>query len=224
MSVPRPPGEADTFCAAPASYIVQTYFVLRMVIAGGAYALPLVLLGWAGIAADVELMGSISSFYYTPARSAFVGIVVAIGVALVAYRGYTRGENLLLNAAGILAVVVALVPTADPAAPGPTVTAVVHAAAAVGFFLLAALSIFFYGQETLGGIADRGVRQAYRAVYRTLMVLVVVLPVVALMLAWSLGLTPALLAVETAALYAFATFWVVKTVELARSQTRVRIV
>ena len=194
MSVPRPPGEADTFCAAPASYIVQTYFVLRMVIAGGAYALPLVLLGWAGIAADVELMGSISSFYYTPARSAFVGIVVA------------------------------LVPSADPAAPGPTVTAVVHAAAAVGFFLLAALSIFFYGQETLGGIADRGVRQAYRAVYRTVMVLVVVLPVVALVLAWSLGLTPALLAVETAALYAFATFWVVKTVELARSQTRVRIV
>ena len=216
----------STFCEAPADYIVETYFVLRMVIAGGAIVLPPALLVWALLDARVAMMDSLSAFYFTPARSLFVGIVVAIGVALVAYRGYTRGENLLLNAAGVLAVVVALVPTADPAMPGDalTLTSVVHAVAAVAFFVLAALSIVFYGQETLDSVRDPRSRRSYRVVYRTLAVLVLVFPALALVVAWWVESSAAPFAVEAAALYAFAAFWLVKTYELARSQARLRIV
>lgn len=216
--------EHDTFCAAPAAYIVETYFVLRMVIAGGAVALPPALLVWVAVDPGMPMRDSLSAFYYSPARGLFVGTLVAIGVALIAYRGYTRGENWLLNAAGTLAIVVALFPTEDPAVPGLNVVSVIHAVAAVSFFVLAALSIFFYGQETVGSIPDPELRRSYRTAYRLLVVLVLVLPMVALFIAGLMDSTMALLLVETAALYAFGTFWIVKTYELRNSQPVTRVV
>lgn len=57
------------------------------------------------------LQTSISAYYYTPARSVFVAALVAIGVALVAIRGRSDGEDVLLNLAGMLAPIVAFVPT-----------------------------------------------------------------------------------------------------------------
>lgn len=213
-----------TFCEAPAAYIVETYFVLRMVIAVGAIGLPASLAVWASVDSRVEFIDSISAFYFTPARGLFVGTLVAIGVALVAYRGYTRGENRLLNAAGTLAIVVALFPTQDPAMPGLNAVSVIHAVAAAAFFVLAALSIFFYGQETIADIADADLQRSYRLGYRILVVLVLLFPALALLIAWLMDSTMALFLVETAALYAFATFWIVKTYELARSHTQRRIV
>jgi hypothetical protein len=170
------------------------------------------------------MMGSVSAFYYSPAQGVFVGILVAIGVALVAYRGYTRGENRLLNAAGVLSIVVALFPTADPTTPGLTPAGVVHAVAAVSFFVVAALSIFFYGQETVDSLPNPGLRRRYRVAYRSLAVLVLLLPALTLLAAWSLDSPAALFAVEAAALYVFATFWIVKTYELAHAHAEPRVV
>ena len=55
--------------------------------------------------------GSISAYFYTPAQSMFVGALVAIGVCLIAIVGRTPWEDMFLNVAGMLAVVVAFVPT-----------------------------------------------------------------------------------------------------------------
>jgi hypothetical protein len=57
---------------------------------------------------------SISAYYYTPVHGYFVGALLAIGVSLFCLKGSTGPEDILLNAAGMLAPVVALVPTADP--------------------------------------------------------------------------------------------------------------
>jgi hypothetical protein len=57
------------------------------------------------------LLGSISAYYYTPVHAFFVGGLVTIGVSLVAIRGNTTAEDLLLNFAGVFAPFVALVPT-----------------------------------------------------------------------------------------------------------------
>lgn len=214
----------NTFCEAPADYIVETYFVLRMVIASVAIGLPVALLVWAAVDPDLPMMGSISAYYYTPARSLFVGTLVAIGVALVAYRGYTRVSNLLLNGAGVLAVVVALFPTEDPAFPGLTLTNTIHAVAAVGFFVLVALTIVFYGQYTVSAIPDPAVQGRYRLAYRVLVVLVLAFPVLALLIFWLADPSAVLFAVEASALWAFAAFWLVKTYELARAHPQVRIV
>ncbi len=57
---------------------------------------------------------SISAYYYTPVHSIFVGALVALGVCLIAIRGSTDIEDMLLNVAGVLAPIVAFVPTSQP--------------------------------------------------------------------------------------------------------------
>ena len=54
---------------------------------------------------------SVSAYYYTPARAVLVASLCAIGACLVVYRGSTDGEDIALNASGLLAFVVAFVPT-----------------------------------------------------------------------------------------------------------------
>lgn len=61
--------------------------------------------------AEDRLRPSISDYYYTPARAVFVSVLVAIGVCLLALRGNTDWEDTFLNLAGLLAPVVAFVPT-----------------------------------------------------------------------------------------------------------------
>jgi hypothetical protein len=56
---------------------------------------------------------SISAYYYTPVRSVFVGALIALGLAMVALWGKTVFEDACLNLAGMLAPVVAFVPTLD---------------------------------------------------------------------------------------------------------------
>ena len=59
---------------------------------------------------------SISAYYYTPVHAVFIGALVTLGVCLISLRGNTDFEDLLLNIAGMLAPIVALVPTPGYAA------------------------------------------------------------------------------------------------------------
>jgi hypothetical protein len=56
---------------------------------------------------------SISAYYYTPVRAIFVGSLTAIGLALIVIQGRTSPVDVCLNFAGMLAPVVAVVPTTD---------------------------------------------------------------------------------------------------------------
>jgi len=56
------------------------------------------------------MLDSISAYYYTPVHAFFVGALVSIGVSLIAIRGNTVAEDMLLNFAGVCAPFVALVP------------------------------------------------------------------------------------------------------------------
>lgn len=58
--------------------------------------------------------GSISAYYYTPVHTMFLGALIAIGVCLIAIKGSTDKEDVLLNLAGVLAPIVAFVPTSPP--------------------------------------------------------------------------------------------------------------
>ncbi len=58
--------------------------------------------------------GSISAYYYTPVHAVFVGALVALGVSMIAIKGSTDAEDVLLNLAGVLAPIVAFVPTSAP--------------------------------------------------------------------------------------------------------------
>lgn len=103
-----------------ASAAVRTYRYLRLSLVG----LVLLLLGsvflerLTGVAANQRL-GSISAYYYTPSRSVFVGALVAIGISLAAIVGRRGFEDSALNIAGMLAPIVAFVPTPRGAGGAP---------------------------------------------------------------------------------------------------------
>lgn len=54
---------------------------------------------------------SISAYFYTPVRGYFVGALIGLAVGMICLRGSTATEDVLLNLAGMLAPLVALVPT-----------------------------------------------------------------------------------------------------------------
>lgn len=51
---------------------------------------------------------SISSYYFSGARTVFVGALCAVGICLMVYRGNTNTENVLLDYYGFMAFVVAI--------------------------------------------------------------------------------------------------------------------
>jgi hypothetical protein len=57
---------------------------------------------------------SISAYFFTGVHAVFIGTICAIGTLLVVYKGSNDTEDVLLNLAGILAFVVAFVPTTRP--------------------------------------------------------------------------------------------------------------
>jgi hypothetical protein len=79
-----------------------------------------VMVAMLGVSLVIEIigsrcrLGSISSYYYTPVHSVFVGALLAIGMCLVAVKGHNPVEDMFLDIAGVLAAVVALVPTDRP--------------------------------------------------------------------------------------------------------------
>ncbi len=93
-------------------FTLDTYRYLR----GGMVVMVVMLAaGVVGVAIGSHCwQGSISAYYYTPAHSVFIAAVCAIGVLMIVYRGSTDTEDALLNLAGVMAFVVAFVPTGTP--------------------------------------------------------------------------------------------------------------
>ena len=93
-------------------YVVASYRYLRLAM------VVLVLTLFAAIVIERSKatcwQDSISAYYYTPVHSIFVGVLVAIGVSLIALKGRDIIEDMFFNLAGALAPVVALVPTSRP--------------------------------------------------------------------------------------------------------------
>ncbi|GAB2452790.1 hypothetical protein GCM10027029_12040 [Conyzicola lurida] len=84
----------------------RTYRNLRIGIAG---TVVLIVVSVGVTAASTGLLPSISAYYYTPARNVFVGALIAAAVAILAISG--RGvQRALLDAAGLFAPLIALVP------------------------------------------------------------------------------------------------------------------
>ncbi len=92
---------------------VKSYRYLRV-----AMVALLVFLGIAVLDQSLDqggILSSISAYYYTSAQAVFVGVLVAVGVCMIAVQGTTDAEDILLNIGGMFALIVALVPTARDA-------------------------------------------------------------------------------------------------------------
>lgn len=90
----------------------RTYRYLRLGIGG---TIVLVFISVAIAMVQVGVLSSVSAYFYTPARTVFVGALIAASLGLLAISG-TGVERALLDTAGLLAPLIALVPT--PLVPG----------------------------------------------------------------------------------------------------------
>lgn len=90
---------------------IATYRYLRISMVGAVVLLAV------SVAIERSKVGcwqtSVSAYYYTPVRAIFVGTLMAIGLCLIVIKGSTSWEDATLNAAGMLAPIVAVVPTPD---------------------------------------------------------------------------------------------------------------
>lgn len=125
---------------SPESSLVLSYLGLRRAIGILGVGLPFVLAVGKLLLQGPGLEPSISDYYYTVMRNVFVGMLCAIGVFLMSYRGYERSDALAGNLACVAAVGVALFPTAPARDPSSLQQAIgyVHYGCAAAFFLILA--------------------------------------------------------------------------------------
>lgn len=128
--------------------MVLSYTRVRMSIGVLGLLLPFILL-FGGIMEESGIEPTISDFFHTTYRDIYVGILCAVGVFLISYRGYKRepgeiiDDDWLATAAGISAFGMAFFPTASRSGEiatmsqryaGLEVTPIVHYLFALVFF------------------------------------------------------------------------------------------
>ena len=176
-----------------------------------ALLLPLILLcsvPW------VEMQESMSAFYHTDMRNTFVGMLVAIGVCLYAYKGFTEFENYALTFAGIFLVGVAMLPTSKPEGVVADFTApTLHNICAIIFFALIVVVCLFARDS--GQRNPEDFKQIYRII-AALMFIVLIFGILTLVFTESVKaqFPTAIFWLEFAAIFVFGAYWIAKTVEL----------
>lgn len=149
-------------------------------------------------------------------RNWFVGVLFAISALLLAYKGFRPAEDVALNLASLFAVLVALVPNmwVDDAKPDFPF----HGTFAVCFFLCIAYVCIFCASATLSLVREDR-RARYRRTYKMLGWLMVVSPVLAAILTQGFGLSNNFIFfAEAFGVYAFASYWLVKTLEIRETK------
>lgn len=97
--------------------LVLSYLTVRKLIGILGFFFPLILvLGTILIGGCKEIQISISNYYHTNMRDAFVGYVCTLSIFLFSYKGYDITDRIVSALAGIFGVIVALMPTSlkDP--------------------------------------------------------------------------------------------------------------
>ena len=194
------------------------YAYLQQVVGVIAVTLPLVLIVGNRFLGG-ELQGSMSAYYYTHIGSYFVGSLFALGIFFLSYQyrplpGY-EWDNRLANVASLMAIGVALFPTASDApnaSTGAHIVAVVHLVFAASLFtLLGVFSLLFFTKsDDPAHVSAR--KRARNVVYRVCgsiifgaLAFVVVTEIVHPASHWH-----ALLWLETIMTVAFGVSWLVK--------------
>ncbi len=209
-----------------------TYISLRIGLGLLAFALPLVLVGWGYFVEHIPAQGSMSAYYFAfepitselrqfPMRGWFVGTLFAVGCFLYLYKGFSRTENIVLNIAGLSAVAVALFPMRMPEYCkncGSDTFHFVHGFAAVTLFVCMAYVAWACIDETLVEL-EESKRNWFRSRYFLLAAAMLLAPIAAVALTFSLGINHWLvLIVEGLGIWTFAAYWLLKSYELSLSK------
>lgn len=200
-------------------HIFGTYLNVRFGMGVAALLYPGILYLW-GRANGVDLAPSISEYYWhtealgSPVRVWMVGGLFAIGLSLYLYQGFTKGENYALNAAGVCALCVALIPV-DIHCGDSCSKVTWHGFFAVSLFALLVYVTWLRSKDTLKYLPTEAQRKRFLRLYRTTSVVMGLSPAVAVVLQSLLGQAGKhIFFIEAAGVWAFAAFWLVKSLEM----------
>ena len=214
--------------------IVSTYNSLRFGMFVIAAATPIVIVLWGEIF-NVNWQNSISAYYFAPidskleysvypGRVLFVGILFALGSFLYLYKGFSRGEDVALNLAGAFALGVAVCPMYAQAGYIPF-SNVLHFTFAVLLFICMAYTAIFCHDETLRWVEDPKHRARYRLTYHVIGWFMGLFPLVGLVLAIFFDAVQRhVFWIEAAGIWAFAAYWLTKSLELKESEAELKAV
>ncbi|NND44791.1 MAG: DUF998 domain-containing protein [Xanthomonadales bacterium] len=116
--------------------LLISYLLLRKLIGALGIALPFVVAIGAMVISQTAILPSVSDYYHTVMRDLFVGILFAIAIFMLSYRGYERVDDRAGDLACISAIGIAVFPVA-PAGANAAQEALgnLHFASALVFFL-----------------------------------------------------------------------------------------
>ncbi len=129
--------------------LVRSYLFLRRGIGIIGVALPIVLvIGKIILDRRLEVLDSISAYYYSVMGNVFVGSLWAIGIFLICYQ-YDHLDDIVSTVAGVCAIGVSLFPTTPDKATGQQmVIGILHGLFAGIFFgTLALMAIFLFTRK-----------------------------------------------------------------------------
>lgn len=171
------------------------------------------------------VQSSISGYYYTNLRELLTGVLCAVGLFLIRYKGFKgssiwKNDDLLTNIAGYMAFGIALFPTNPDDWPAKIYTIVplnygflgyIHYGfAAVFFIILAIISINIF---TIGQKPDEGVKKSllnenyiYKACGYLILLFIILIPIFAHFDIFY----QSTLAFEGLALFSFGISWLIK--------------
>ncbi len=190
---------------------------------------PFILSFGALILFSTGIQTSISSYYHTGMGDVFVGTLCAIGVFMLAYRGYKGIDHIAGNLACFFAIGVALFPTNPPgdATKLEEIIGVVHVVFAALFFLtLAFFSLFLFTKTDLTKKPSPRKRlrnQIYRACGYAIVASILLIAIQAVLSSETKQVLSAYNPVywlESLAVVAFGISWFVKAETMFRDDTR----
>ena len=209
-------------------HILGTYISLRFGIGIITFAFPIAVY-LAGHFQGFPLQGSLSAYYWAGmdghywARTWFVGGLFAVAAALYLYKGFTRAENIALNLAAVFGLGVAIFPTSRAVdAVGDKFNP--HGFSAVSLFVCLAYVVWFRARDTLpllppGRDGTNHTQVAkYTHLYRIVSLVMLASPLTAYVLNSFLGEGGSyIFFIESAGVWAFASYWWIKSRELEQS-------
>ncbi len=154
MALPRTTREMALVRSNPHAHsVVMSYLGIRRSLGLLALMLPLILGPFGYFVLGIEIQDNMSSYYHTPMRDIFVGVMCAMGIFLFCYHGYDTFENWTGNFACASAFGVALCPldaNSDPLHQS-TLAGYVHTVSGGVFFLtLAIYSLYHFPRGHFG--------------------------------------------------------------------------
>ena len=204
------------------SHLEKSYVIQRRGMALLAAAFPFAFLVSSFILERTPFQTSISAYYYTldPERNIFVGVLSAIAVFLILYKGYRKLEDYILDIAGISIAGVAFFPI-DKTGDSSGFSGSAHGIFAVTFFICIFIVCVFMSEETLKELQDEDRKRNFRRLYRLcagVMIGAVILAVISQFfsaeLIDALHMNSGTFWFEAVSVWTFSAFWYIKTREI----------